>query len=682
MRLPAAAISPLHHTAGPAFRPDIDGLRAVAILLVMAYHFGIPGFGGGYVGVDVFFVLSGYLITRLLIQEIEKTGTINLLNFYLRRARRLLPALALVLFVTVVLGALIYAPLEQQHFADTAVSTAAYISNLSFARTSTDYFGTDSKINPFLHTWSLGVEEQFYLAWPIFIMLGIGILGKREGVICKRCMLAWMLAVAVLSFAISFYLTGVRQPWAFFLSPTRAWEFSVGGLALLLPGLDKSNWLPKKIQNLCARISLPTSGSLLGLSGLVGILLGGVLFNETTVFPGMAALLPALSTALVLMVGGMEDGGVVLKWLGFRPLQEIGRISYSWYLWHWPVLIFAEALFGQFSLAIRFVLLLFSLGIAWLANHFIENPIRYSHRLSLSPALSVVMAISITVFGIALSLGWRSFSRAWTALPQQAIYSQTISDIGTIYKMDCVQSIEGVEVKECLLGAEDAAYTVVLFGDSHAGHWASALETIFLAKNWRLIVITKLGCAAVDEPFFYEPIGRIYTECETWRTRALARIQELQPDLVLVSSRDRDFGSEQRRIGTQKVFTSLSNASTNVILIGDTLYPGFEVPACLARIAWRPQFLPRQRCSINARDSKLDETYALQAAIAGQFPNVSTIEMNKFICETGDCQLFRDEIVLYRDGSHLSVKFVQSLADELARQIALHIGDKRESLGY
>ena len=218
-----------------AFRPEIEGLRAIAILIIVAYHAKIAAFSGGYVGVDVFFVLSGYLITGLLVREVENSGSINLAAFYARRARRLLPALTLVLLVTILVGAIIYPPIEINHggFGATAISTAAYVSNLYFARSGTDYFAADLGNNMFLHTWSLSVEEQFYLVWPLFVMSALCVLPWQSRLkITHRRLLWWMIAAASASFSLSAYLTYVRQPWAYFASPPRVWEFALGAIVV------------------------------------------------------------------------------------------------------------------------------------------------------------------------------------------------------------------------------------------------------------------------------------------------------------------------------------------------------------------------------------------------------------------------------------------------------------------
>jgi peptidoglycan/LPS O-acetylase OafA/YrhL len=231
--LPSTTLSPTPKTARPADhaakRADIEGLRGIAVLLVVLYHAGIPFVPGGYIGVDVFFVLSGYLITGLLIDEFEKTGRLDLLGFYARRARRLLPASCVMLLVVALVGTLVLSPLEMKPLAGTTLWTAVYSSNLWFLRFASSYFDPAADTNPLLHTWSLAVEEQFYMLWPVLIL---AVLRYGRG----RRKLAWaMLALAALSLGGAIYFTRTNQPWAFFFSPLRAWEFAVGGLAVMVP---------------------------------------------------------------------------------------------------------------------------------------------------------------------------------------------------------------------------------------------------------------------------------------------------------------------------------------------------------------------------------------------------------------------------------------------------------------
>ena len=226
MRLEGQQENMLQHR--PRYRPDIEGLRGVAVLIVVAFHANFPDFGGGFVGVDVFFVLSGYLITWLLVNEAAETRSINFGEFYARRARRLLPALFAMLFVTLAISAFLYAPFEQRALARSWATTAAYVSNIDFATRALDYNGPNAAGNPLLHTWSLSVEEQFYLVWPLVIVCGIR-LAPRAKRFTERGLVVLLFAVTGLSFGLSIYLTRSQPKWAFYLAPGRAWELGAGG---------------------------------------------------------------------------------------------------------------------------------------------------------------------------------------------------------------------------------------------------------------------------------------------------------------------------------------------------------------------------------------------------------------------------------------------------------------------
>lgn len=607
---------------------------------------GVPGMRGGYVGVDVFFVLSGYLITQLLIQEIESTGTLDLVVFYSRRARRLLPALGVVVTVTAGAGFLVYAPMEQLELAKTALSSAVYASNVLFARRYTDYQGGDSHGNPFLHTWSLSVEEQFYILWPVLVLLAMR--GRaRDG--ARARLLRWMVAVAVISLVLSLRLTAVRQPSAFFLTPARGWEFALGSVGTLLGG---------------------GGGVLTGLTGVAAILVSGTLFNDSTAFPGVAALLPALGTVLVLR-GTTGTNNAISKVLSLRPLQEIGRLSYSWYLWHWPVLVVSVALFGSLSLGTKVALAGFSLLIAEASYRLIENPIRRSPRFAGMRWGSLAMAAGIAALGIGVSVVWWGLSVRLSRDPAQARFAAARGDVPIVYQNGCHVELYGARLPACEFGPDDATQTVVQFGDSHAAQWFPALEEIARSRRWRLVVLTKAACPAVNEPYLNAQMNRMNVECEQWRAGALARIRSMRPAFVVMSSivETYPYTDAEWLSGTASILGTLVEASQRVILLRDTPAPGFDVPVCLAREAWRPRFVPSAPCAFRSQTSRWSRVFEIQRQAAARFPNVRAVDLSEAICPLGACALEAGGVVLYRDESHISKRFSESLAPALSAKL-------------
>lgn len=351
-----------------SFRHDIEGLRAIAILLVVAAHAGVPWLAGGFIGVDVFFVLSGYLITRLLAYELTRTGSLQFARFYARRFRRLLPALLLMLCATAMLGMQL-TPVSQQGWqADAAAAAALWASNLLFAFSRLDYFGNDASGNLFLHTWSLGVEEQFYLAWPLLLLIGYGAWRKRaQSNRLNLIQLLWLLAAA--SFVACVFISSIEPRHAFYLMPMRAWQFALGGLASLYFTNDTSN-------DKCT-----PSIHLLGWGGLGLIIASALALDSHAVYPGAWALLPTLGTLAVLICGACAPQAPVIQLLSQPAMTAIGRVSYSWYLWHWPILLLGAMVVPAPNGWVRLLLVAFSLLLAWLSWRFVEAPIRCSTTL-------------------------------------------------------------------------------------------------------------------------------------------------------------------------------------------------------------------------------------------------------------------------------------------------------------
>ncbi|CPR11768.1 acyltransferase domain-containing protein [Mycobacterium bohemicum DSM 44277] len=376
------------------FRPDIEGLRAIAVIAVVLYHAGIPGITGGYVGVDVFFVISGFLITRLLWQEVAATNSVAVGRFYAARARRLLPAAAVVGAATALLAAVALPPLQARSVFVDGIASALYVGNYRFATQGTDYLAPGMP-SPFQHYWSLGVEEQFYLVWPVLIIGTAWLLGRlgRTGAAARAMPYAVALGVVgAASLTAAVWWTRTSPSWAFFSLPTRAWELAAGGLvALSIPQWRRLPLLPAAIA---------------GWGGLVLILATCTQLGPHTPYPGTAALLPVLGTALVIGAGCATKGLGVGRVLCRPAMRSIGRVSYSWYLWHWPLLLLMPSLLGvPAGPAVRLSATLVSAGLAVLTLHLVENPGRFAATLRRSVTASLGVAAVAAEQGATVAAG-------------------------------------------------------------------------------------------------------------------------------------------------------------------------------------------------------------------------------------------------------------------------------------
>jgi peptidoglycan/LPS O-acetylase OafA/YrhL len=400
-------------TRSETFRPDLEGLRGLAILLVLAFHASVPGITGGYIGVDVFFVLSGFLITGLLIRERERTGRIDLPAFYARRARRILPAAAVVILLTLPFAWVVMAPLDLPRVAGDAMAAALSAANMRFAATSMDYFSQGGSPSPYLHYWSLGVEEQFYLVWPALLIVATR-LGKPRlsaGVV--------LTLVTIVSFAGAVWLTDWAAPWAFYSLPTRAWQLGLGGLLAVGAGSGAraAAWLTASRRRRLRiavwrsrRLGLPRLGRriahaslvVIGWAGLAAIVASAFVLDADTPYPGLAALLPTLGGAALILSGTRRfSPGHVLV---LAPMRWLGRISFSLYLVHWPILILPAALLppGQtLTLASSLALAGVSIAVAAGLHYAIEEPFHRGARFQL-PTGRILEAAGVSIASLVL----------------------------------------------------------------------------------------------------------------------------------------------------------------------------------------------------------------------------------------------------------------------------------------
>ena len=654
-------------------RADLQGLRGIAIVLVVLAHAGVPGLAGGFVGVDVFFVLSGYLISGLLLREHHATGRIRLAAFVARRLRRLLPALLVMLVSVACLAAILLSAHEFSVQTASAAYAATWTSNLYFAFTEFDYFNELHLRDLFLHTWSLGVEEQFYLAWPVVLLALFAMQGNRPGPTYDRGPLLPGLAVLFLaSFGLSQYWTANAATWAFYLMPSRIWQFALGAMIFC--------WTDPPGRPATVRMGrLHAWSGPLGFAGLGLIVGSALLFDPRMAYPGVAATLPSLGAALVIAAGAAPRGAAVARLLAHPAAVWVGDRSYSLYLWHWPLLMLGFA-WGLERLPVSVAALIaLSMIFASASYRWVELPI-WKGRPGEAPP-GVVIAASIAVIATAtvsitgLSAGLRDDAGSGVVLARSAR-----SDLPEPYAVSgCDTWFMDATLQPCVFGRPDAERTAVLLGDSIATQWFSLLPGILDADDWRIIVLTKSSCAIVDESYHYGPVGE-YRVCSEWRGQAVDFVTRVAPDIAFVgSAATYAFSAQQWKQGTGRILDRLSPAVGQVILIPGTPQLSFDGPGCLER--WWAQD-PAQRsepplaCREPRKRQVADTVVDYLAEVADGYDNVDMLDLNGLVCPDGSCgALDANGVVVFRDRQHLTDSFVRSQVDTVRqRLIGLGLG--------
>jgi peptidoglycan/LPS O-acetylase OafA/YrhL len=698
------------------FRPDIEGLRAVAILAVVAYHAGLSAIPGGYVGVDVFFVISGYLITEHLGRELTASGRISFGAFYARRARRLLPSALLVIGVTVAVSCALLPPLQAMAVAKDGLANAFYVGNYRYALQATNYLSVSGPVSPLLNYWSLGVEEQFYLVWPALLVAASLVWwhpprrtrATPQGKPQPRfsAIVVGMALLAACSLAFSIWLTRANEPWAFFSLPTRAWELAVGGLlALVAPRLRR---LPPRWMS--------------GLSwvGIGAIVFSAVVFTAATPFPGTAALVPVAGAAAVVAGGGVRSRHGAVWLLGRWPMHVIGRVSYTWYLWHWPALVLAPSVVGhRLSVGGNVAVCAIALGMAALTTVLLERPlqraawlVRPRRSLFLTVGLSAAAAATILLSTAALPslTGSGHASTAKLSAPHlasrksttestinpvaaaaqnltnqvQADVAQSVgildvpanltpslvnaaSDEATPFVDGCFDGFTDNSVNPCNYGDVTAppSKTVVLFGDSHALMWFPAFDNLANEFGWHLIPQAKATCPPINITVYSPSLGGWYTGCNQWRAAVVARIQALHPALVVLGF-SREYGIPDDHVvvdgaawmqGLSSMMTTLRATGAQVVLMGDVPYPQTGlVPDCLSAHLTDAVActMPKQYPYYNPSGVGQEEAVA---AAAG----ASYINTQPWFCYDLTCAVIVNNILVYRDDNHITATYASWL---------------------
>jgi len=702
-------------------RRDIEGLRAIAVLIVVAYHAGIPGWGGGFIGVDVFFVISGFLITSLLIKERESDGRIALLTFYARRIRRLLPISSVVAVVSVV-GALAILPSTTFSSLGTdVVAAAGFFVNMLFAIRGTDYLAGDTDPSVIQHYWSLAVEEQFYLIWPGLIALVT--IGAQQ---VRRRITPVIITVISGSFAASVVLSPTAPTWSYFGLHTRAFELGVGALlAVQWPLVERWG---------------QSTRAALSWAGLIGIGFSIPLAAAVDYFPGWVAAIPVLATAAAIAGGDTTDRGAQLL-LRRRPLQWVGEHSYSLYLWHWPVLVLGAGLVGRtlgWSETIAAIALTFALSA--LGFKLIEHPLRRSPRLIQRPALNYSLGASLVGVTALVGVGVSQYqpkastgvvaeapslstSTTTTVAPDTAIAPtgssvstndsatsaptsttlpplvdnrdaeplaailaaldntvlpenvrpdvyNAVNDTSTLYDTNCHQFMTPALAEGCVFGDTDGEFTIGLIGDSHAAQWFAAINTIAISNEWRLIAHTQGGCPLLDVVTWNRGADAVFSHCASWRDAVIDDLQQEAVDVVIVSQHWGLLDASTREAVPASVwerdlptlFDRLRSVDIEPVLFLDSPDPYGSVPACA--VSHKTDLTSCEPGMLRNTERSVRE---VATSIADEM-SVGVIDPHVWLCvdvspdddsDTTRCPVVVGDILIYRDSHHLSNTFVE-----------------------
>jgi peptidoglycan/LPS O-acetylase OafA/YrhL len=700
----AVAAQTKPQTAKSYFRGDIEGLRGISIIFVLLFHAKIAGFTGGFVGVDVFFVISGFLITGLLLREVESSGRVSIPQFYARRLRRLLPAAALVLVATLVVSYLLLPRLLIPGIAIDTAAAALYVSNINFAYHATDYFAATTLPSPVLHFWSLSVEEQYYMFWPAIVLL-VTRRARRPRINVRIT----LLVIGISSFAFALWLLKTNAPWAFFSLPTRAWELALGGL------LAVSKTSLEKLPKLVART--------LGAIGVAGVIISGLVMKETAPFPGIPALLPTMSAALVIIAGMQTIRSIPTRILNTPPLRFFGRISYSLYLWHWPVLVIPAALtITPLTLRQRILLALGSILLATITQRFIEDPLRKGRAIGIKPRWNLITAtaLALTIATAAYATNTqitnnthKTTSTATTEEKMKRLNALTnnlptqVADLGgraatvdfpvpadidpslatastdraVSYKDGChTQMNMAPSTKPCVYGNVNGTKTIVLFGDSHALSWDPAINQVATSKGWKMLSLTMSACTPADIPAWNPSTKSVMKNCDLWREAAIATIVAAKPYIVVIAG-TRGFATvdannkvlaDAARIvafhdGLIRTIDQIKTTAKHVILMQDTPAMSVNPPVCLA--THRSSTLA---CATPVPKAISVDWQREEQLLASQ-ESIKIIDPSFWICPTSPCPAVIGNLIVYSDPGHLTATFSGALSREMGNAITAAI---------
>ncbi|MBK1782745.1 acyltransferase family protein [Prauserella cavernicola] len=651
------------------FRPELQGLRALAAALVVIYHVWLGRISGG---VDVFFLVTGFLITGQLFRATQRGG-IKFQPMWGRMIKRLFPATMTVLLATVVLGYLLLPEGRWFQTIREVVAAALFVENWQLAADSADYFAQHDQASVVQHFWSLSIQGQFYLVWPLFIAF-IVFLGRRIGWELRRSLVVALTVVSAASLAYSVWLTAVDQPFAYFTSLTRVWEFAFGGLlALAIDALV----LPRAVR------------VVLGWLGVVGLVSCGLVLQVGTVFPGYAALWPIISAALVLVAGSTGSKIGADRLLGSRPLEYLGNISFSLYLWHWPVLLFYLIARDQEEVGLRggAVVIAASVVLAVLTYHLVENPVRYSkvevkHRWGAYRFGAIALVPVLVAAG-----GWQFASQqksAFAFMPEDPAYpgaksmlpgAATVPETGKLMppfaalqdqfaffeEHECQDSDKHAELLVCATQTMgEPERRIVVAGDSHSQQYNAALRPIAKERNWQIISMGRGGC-----PFSSDGESAPEdAECASWNAAVADEIIEMQPDAVFtIGTRDVRVGlTEWTPPGYVEQWRRVADAGVPVVAVRDNPRYDDGPSDCVETNGAQAPECSTPRAELLAPEAPYAELTDLP-------PNVHFLDFSDYFCTVEVCPPVIGNVLVYLDNNHVTAAYMETMSSILDEQL-------------
>lgn len=653
------------------YRSDIDGLRAVAVILVVAFHVGIPGFAAGFIGVDVFFVISGFLISSLLFNEAELKGTIRISSFFARRVRRLFPAITFVIIIVLGIGSVLLHPFgQQQELAKSAVSALFFVSNIYFSETTGGYFDGPATEVPLLHFWSLSVEEQFYIVWPLAILLACRLASWRT-LSFVRAVAAILVMMLVASFIYSLVISSNHDNSAYFSTPARAWQFLVG--ALLALGVRRIN--PVEILH-------PFGSALVvGLAGFSLLAISLLIISGPEGYPGWYAMLPTFGSALIILSGSWGGSSIFISCLSGRAAVYVGKLSFSWYLWHWPLISIVESYFlGEVSIYRNLCMASISLLLSVLTYEVVEKRFRI---LPISPKAvrrTLVFGAMATVFSVVVASGF-----GWSARHAETYQPWWPVDIAIKkarfsrpeYRVSChfEPPFTGeLFVDGCLLGDGGQPIRTLLWGDSHAGHLAPLFDRLGRDNEHSVLIRSFRACRPILGMYSYLP-SRERDDCRIFHRAVFDELSELSQaglrGVVLSGNWWGDFeelriselGALQFRAEIKRTIQRIQSLGLKVLVIEPTPIFKFNPIGCLAR-------RPAEACLMGRDewDRKSDSVIDAIRMAVHRSDDADSLNLLDYLCDNKNCYTRIGRQILYRDNNHITPDAASQLTDLVSKQ--------------